>query len=204
MESEEAIGSSAKHDPAPRSRSKMYSRRQSRTAERCSPVARRAQTFGSGFSTIASMTRSAVFASAIVPVTQVRRGIPRRPVRAPSSRGQSLPARRDRLESPLEAGGIGVHQRRLDAGLGNDLSNAAAHSPRADDEDSFDCRGLRVRRRLAHIQRPSLPRIRQPTLARLYVPRPLGTCGAARFSVLQLEAPIHSPIQGHDCSDSWR
>ncbi|MDF2761400.1 MAG: hypothetical protein K0S83_134, partial [Thermomicrobiales bacterium] len=81
------------------------------------------------------------------------------------------------LESPLEADGISVRQRRPDAGLGNDLSNAAAHSPRADDKDSFDCRGLRVRRRLPYIQRPSLPRIRQLTLARLYVPRPLGTCG---------------------------
>ena len=32
----------------------------------------------------------------------------------------------------------------------------------------------------------------------------IGYVRTARFSVLQLEAPIHSPIQGHDCSDSSR
>ena len=121
---------------------------EARTVWDCAIVASSAKSedFGSSFSTIASMTRSAHVESAIVP------GVSLSWKPATSGPGQALPTRRDPRETPLETRGIGVRQRCLNARLCDDLGNTAAHRPGTHDQHAFDNRGLDICRRLTRIQ----------------------------------------------------
>ena len=126
--------------------------------------------FGSGFSTIASMTRSAFAASAIVPGLRLARKLAmssgeRRPVSASRCQRDAIAAR-----SPLQAAEIGIDQCRLDAGLGDDLSDPAAHGPRTDDQHPCDGRGLGNSLPSRSYPGSVAPCVCRLALVRLYVP----------------------------------
>src|SRR5215211_7087564 len=69
--------------------------------------------------------------------------------RAPSARGQPLPSRPARGETPVKGDLVGVRQYRPDTGLGNNLGDAAAHGARTDHKHPSDGRRLGVVRGLA-------------------------------------------------------